>query len=78
MWSNNILETVGNTPLIKLNAVASHVKATVLAKVEYFILRTIIVDRRSHTLDYIVDIGVITSRRAVAKNLNRFAFGDQL
>ncbi|MCS7084544.1 MAG: pyridoxal-phosphate dependent enzyme [Bacteroidia bacterium] len=36
MWYNNILETVGNTPLIRLNSVASHVKATILAKVEYF------------------------------------------
>jgi cystathionine beta-synthase len=36
MWYNNILETIGNTPLIKINAVASHVKPTILAKVEYF------------------------------------------
>lgn len=36
MWLNNILETMGDTPLIKLNTVASHIKATVLAKVEYF------------------------------------------
>ena len=36
MWHNNILETIGNTPLVKLNAVSSHIKATVLAKVEYF------------------------------------------
>ena len=36
MWKNNILETIGNTPLVKLNAVAANVKPTVLAKVEYF------------------------------------------
>lgn len=36
MWLNNIIETVGNTPMIRLNAVAAHLKATVLAKVEYF------------------------------------------
>jgi len=36
MWSKSILETIGNTPLIRLNSVASHIKATVLAKVEYF------------------------------------------
>ncbi|MEM0996359.1 MAG: pyridoxal-phosphate dependent enzyme [Bacteroidota bacterium] len=36
MWLNNILETMGGTPLIKLNTVASHLKPTVLAKVEYF------------------------------------------
>lgn len=33
---NNILETIGNTPLIKLNRVAKGVNATVLAKVETF------------------------------------------
>jgi len=31
---NNILETIGNTPLVKLNALTKGVKATVLAKVE--------------------------------------------
>lgn len=34
MWYNNILETIGNTPLVKLNKVTSEVKATVLAKIE--------------------------------------------
>ncbi len=36
MWLNNILETIGNTPLIKLNKVAANIPATVLAKVDYF------------------------------------------
>ncbi|MEL6674916.1 MAG: pyridoxal-phosphate dependent enzyme [Bacteroidota bacterium] len=36
MIYNNIIETIGDTPLVKLNAVASHIKATVLVKVEYF------------------------------------------
>lgn len=31
---NNILETIGNTPLVKLNALTKEVKATVLAKIE--------------------------------------------
>lgn len=31
---NNILETIGNTPLVKLNRITSGVKATVLAKIE--------------------------------------------
>lgn len=31
---NNILETIGNTPLVKLNRLTKDVKATVLAKVE--------------------------------------------
>src|SRR5687768_6078036 len=33
---NNVLETIGNTPLIKLNKVVKDVKALVLAKVETF------------------------------------------
>lgn len=36
MYYQNIIETIGNTPLVKLNRVASHIKATVLVKVEYF------------------------------------------
>ena len=36
MWSNSILDTIGNTPLIKLNKVTKNVKPTILAKVEYF------------------------------------------
>ena len=36
MYYNSIVETIGQTPLIKLNAVSSHIKATVLVKVEYF------------------------------------------
>lgn len=31
---NNVLETIGNTPLIKLNKITKGIKATVLAKVE--------------------------------------------
>ena len=36
MWLNNILETVGHTPLIKLNKITKDLPCTVLAKVEYF------------------------------------------
>ncbi len=36
MWLNSILETVGNTPLIKLNKITKDLPCTVLAKVEYF------------------------------------------
>lgn len=34
MWYNNILETIGNTPLVKLNNITKDIKATVLAKIE--------------------------------------------
>ena len=36
MWLNNILETIGNTPLIKLNKITKDIPAIVLAKVDYF------------------------------------------
>jgi len=36
MWFNSILDTIGNTPLIKLNHLANDIKGTVLVKVEYF------------------------------------------
>ena len=36
MWLNSILDTIGNTPLIKLNKITKHLPCTVLAKVEYF------------------------------------------
>ncbi len=36
MWLNNILETIGNTPLIRLNKITKNLPCTVLAKVEYF------------------------------------------
>ncbi len=36
MWHKNILETIGNTPLIQLNKITKHLPCTVLAKVDYF------------------------------------------
>ncbi|MEX2596275.1 MAG: cysteine synthase family protein, partial [Salibacteraceae bacterium] len=33
---NNILETIGNTPMIRLNNIAKDIPGTILAKVEYF------------------------------------------
>jgi len=36
MWLNNILETIGNTPLIRLNKITKDLPATVVAKVDYF------------------------------------------
>lgn len=34
MWYNNILETIGNTPLVRLNKVTKELKGTILAKIE--------------------------------------------
>lgn len=36
MWYKNILETIGNTPLVQLNKVVGQTEATILAKVETF------------------------------------------
>lgn len=36
MYYNNILETIGNTPMVKLNNIVKGIDATVLAKVETF------------------------------------------
>jgi len=34
MWYNNILETIGHTPVVKLNKIVKDIPATVLAKIE--------------------------------------------
>ncbi len=36
MWHNNILGTIGNTPLVKLNKITAGVPGTILAKIETF------------------------------------------
>ncbi|MCS7161897.1 MAG: pyridoxal-phosphate dependent enzyme [Bacteroidia bacterium] len=36
MWYNNLLELIGQTPLVRLNFLTRGISATVLAKVEYF------------------------------------------
>ncbi len=36
MYYNSIIETIGNTPLIKLNTLNEGIEGTILAKVEYF------------------------------------------
>jgi cystathionine beta-synthase len=36
MYYNSIIETIGNTPLVKLGKIAEGIKGTVLVKVEYF------------------------------------------
>ena len=35
-YAKNILETIGNTPLVKLNTITKEVKGLVLAKIESF------------------------------------------
>src|SRR5947199_2414234 len=35
MWHNDILEVIGNTPMVRLNRVARGVRPTMLAKLEY-------------------------------------------
>ena len=35
-YAENILETIGNTPMVKLNSIVSEIDALVLAKIETF------------------------------------------
>jgi cystathionine beta-synthase len=35
MWHNNILDVIGNTPLVRLNRIARGLRPTILAKLEY-------------------------------------------
>ncbi|MEM1137620.1 MAG: cystathionine beta-synthase [Bacteroidota bacterium] len=35
-YYNSIIETIGNTPMVKLNSVTAGIEATILVKVEYF------------------------------------------
>ena len=35
-YYNSIIDTIGNTPMVKLNKVAKDIEATILVKVEYF------------------------------------------
>ena len=36
MWHNDIIGTIGNTPLVRINKLAAEIPCTVLAKVEFF------------------------------------------
>ena len=36
MWSDSILDTIGNTPLVRINKLAEDLPCTVLVKVEFF------------------------------------------
>mgnify|MGYP000243906590 CR=1 FL=1 len=40
MWSESVLDTIGDTPLVQLNRLGSGVPCTVLAKVEFFKAKT--------------------------------------
>ena len=45
MYYNNIIETIGNTPLVKVNQITKELPCTVLVKVEAFTPGTSIKDR---------------------------------
>src|ERR1700709_2839512 len=50
MWYNNILEDIGNTPMVKLNKVVKDIPATVLAKIETTNPGNSIEDRMARTM----------------------------
>lgn len=47
---NNIVETIGNTPLVRINSVAADLPCTVLAKVEFFNPGGSVKDRIGYTI----------------------------
>ncbi|MCL5772868.1 MAG: cystathionine beta-synthase [Firmicutes bacterium] len=49
-YYNNVLELIGNTPLVKLNKVTRGLKALILAKVEYFNPGGSVKDRIGYTM----------------------------
>ena len=49
-YHNSIIDTIGNTPLVKLNKVTAGIKGTVLVKVEYFNPGNSIKDRIAVTM----------------------------
>jgi len=57
MWKNSILETIGNTPLIRLNKITRDLPCIVLAKVEYFNPGNSIKDRMALKMINIPGIG---------------------
>jgi len=36
MYYNNILETIGNTPLVRINTITKEIPGTFLAKLDFF------------------------------------------
>jgi cystathionine beta-synthase len=49
-YYNNILETIGNTPMVKLNTITQEVSALVLAKIESFNPGNSVKDRMAHKM----------------------------
>jgi cystathionine beta-synthase len=49
-YAKNILETIGNTPLVRLNNITKGIEATVLAKVEFFNPGSSVKDRMALTM----------------------------
>ncbi|MFA5031531.1 MAG: cysteine synthase family protein [bacterium] len=69
MWNNNVLEIIGNTPLIKLNKVTKDIKATVLAKLECFNPGGSIKDRMAlYILDKAKAEGKLNSDSTIVEN----------
>lgn len=62
-YAQNILETIGNTPLIKLNTIIEDIEALVLAKVESFNPGNSVKDRMAlkmiRMLNLMVDLSLV-------------------
>jgi len=47
-YAQNVLETIGNTPLVKLNSITAEIPSLVLAKVESFNPANCVKDSRKY------------------------------
>ncbi len=65
-YYNSIIDTIGNTPLVKLNRVTKGIKGTILVKVEYFNPGHSVKDRIALKMIEEADIQTIEQLRKLA------------
>lgn len=67
-YANNMLELIGNTPLLKLNKVAKHVKANVFVKLEYLNPSGSYKDRMAQSMIEAAEAGLTWNGRVLKKD----------
>src|SRR5450432_2550401 len=48
-----------------------------LPEINHFVVASVVIDRRTHSRNDVVDVGVVTTRQAIAKYRDRFSRADQ-
>ena len=71
---NNILETIGNTPMVRLNK-TKEIEATVLAKVEYFNPGSSVKDRMALKMVEDVSDGRLKPGGTFGRNIRKYGNG---